>query len=117
MRLIWLAASALLALFTLSGRANGQGIEVLPIRPTYVWDSRDQVTTLLNKPYSPTTYASMYSYIYQLYGVQAVIDIESTQACRNNGNWCRANKECCSKYCRCVRWNNLGKEVCWRKCL
>ena len=90
---------------------------VLPIRPVYTWNTQDQVTTLLNKPYSPATYASMSSYIYQLYGEQAIIDIESVQACRLNSNPCHKNSECCSKYCRCTRWNSLGKEVCWRRCL
>ncbi len=130
----------LLVTFSLSLNqvCNGQGVEginqkfeflfyyklsnsiffiVLPIRPKYVFNSNDQVTTLLNKPYSPATYASMSSYIYQLYGEQAVIDIESAQACRLNSNPCHKNSECCSKYCRCTRWNSIGKEVCWRRCL
>lgn len=82
-----------------------------------MFNSIDQITTLLNKPYSPATYASMASYIYQLYGEQAIIDIESEQACRLNSQQCRSNSQCCSKFCRCVRWNSHGKEVCWRKCL
>lgn len=91
---------------------------VLPIPPKVMWEStRDQVTTLLNKPYSPATYASMSSYIYQIYGEQAVIDVESKQACRLNGNMCRDNSQCCSKFCRCTKWGTLGRETCWRKCL
>lgn len=77
----------------------------------------EQVTTLLNKPYSPATYASMASYIYQLYGEQFVIDIESKQACRLNSQNCYSDSQCCSKFCRCTRWNTMGKEVCWRRCL
>ena len=96
--------------------------KVLPTHPKNTWASAshllgDQVTTLLNKPYSPATYASMASYIYQMYGEQAIIDIQSKQACRLNSNWCNDNSQCCSKFCRCVKWNGMGKEVCWRKCL
>jgi hypothetical protein len=95
-----------------------QGLEVLPVPPKIVtWDTRDQVTTLLNKPYSPATYASMSSYIYQLYGEKAIIDVESKQACRLNGNMCRDNSQCCSKFCRCTKWGTMGRETCWRKCL
>jgi hypothetical protein len=80
-------------------------------------NSNYYVTTLLNAPFSPATYASMSSYVYQFYGQQAIIDIESKQACRNNAQLCNSNSECCSKFCRCTKWNTMGKEVCWRKCL
>jgi hypothetical protein len=77
----------------------------------------DQVTTLLNKPFSPATYASMSSYIYQRYGEQAVIDIELKESCRLNSKPCDDNGQCCSKFCRCTKWSTTGKHTCWRQCL
>jgi hypothetical protein len=77
----------------------------------------DQITTLLNKPFSPATYASMSSYVYQYYGAYSPMDIELKQSCRLSAKPCDDSNQCCSKFCRCVKWNTMGKEACWRRCL
>ena len=116
--MFYLTTLCLVVLLSRSIReADAQGMEVLPQKPKQIWNPKDQITTLLNKPYSPATYASMSSYIYQFYGEQSILDIESKQACRLNTQPCLNNSQCCSKFCRCVKWNTMGREVCWRRCL